>query len=132
MRASALAVLPVAVALRATNIWPELVMVALALPPKALCWKAVSFTNATATVIQAGVLTVGYAEGIETASSFFLMLIPATDAQPVIDASSGQFMWTPESSGIFKIRVITVTADGNANQSTFEIEIVPEMGGLQL
>jgi phosphate acetyltransferase len=33
--------------------------------------------NATATVIQAGVLTVGYAEGIQTASSFFLMLLPA-------------------------------------------------------
>lgn len=32
--------------------------------------------NATATVIQAGVLTVGYAAGIETASSFFLMLVP--------------------------------------------------------
>lgn len=32
--------------------------------------------SATATVIQAGVLTVGYAAGIETASSFFLMLIP--------------------------------------------------------
>jgi phosphate acetyltransferase len=33
--------------------------------------------HATATVIQAGVLTVGYAAGIETASSFFLMLLPA-------------------------------------------------------
>ncbi|MEO2050059.1 MAG: phosphate acetyltransferase [Pirellulales bacterium] len=32
--------------------------------------------NATATVIQAGILTVGYASGIETASSFFLMLVP--------------------------------------------------------
>ncbi len=32
--------------------------------------------NATATVIQAGVLTVGYGPGIETASSFFLMLVP--------------------------------------------------------
>jgi len=35
--------------------------------------------NATATVIQAGVLTVGYAPGIETASSFFLMLVPSRD-----------------------------------------------------
>lgn len=35
--------------------------------------------NATATVIQAGVLTVGYAPGIETASSFFLMLVPTPD-----------------------------------------------------
>lgn len=32
--------------------------------------------HATATVIQAGALTVGYAPGIETASSFFLMVIP--------------------------------------------------------
>ena len=32
--------------------------------------------NATATVIQAGALTVGYAPGIETASSFFLMVLP--------------------------------------------------------
>ena len=32
--------------------------------------------HATATVIQAGALTVGYAPGIQTASSFFLMVIP--------------------------------------------------------
>jgi len=32
--------------------------------------------NPTAVVIQAGALTVGYAEGIETPSSFFLMLLP--------------------------------------------------------
>jgi phosphate acetyltransferase len=32
--------------------------------------------HATATVIQAGALTVGYAPGIETASSFFLMVLP--------------------------------------------------------
>lgn len=32
--------------------------------------------SATATVIQAGVLTVGFAEGINTPSSFFLMVIP--------------------------------------------------------
>ena len=32
--------------------------------------------TATATVIQAGALTIGYAAGIETASSFFLMLVP--------------------------------------------------------
>lgn len=32
--------------------------------------------HATATVIQAGALTVGYAPGIATASSFFLMVIP--------------------------------------------------------
>ncbi len=32
--------------------------------------------NATATVIQAGTLTVGMAEGINTASSYFLMIIP--------------------------------------------------------
>lgn len=38
--------------------------------------------HATATVIQAGVLTVGYAQGIETASSFFLMLMPARDGRP--------------------------------------------------
>ena len=38
--------------------------------------------NATATVIQAGALTVGYAEGIGTASSFFLMLTSAIDDQP--------------------------------------------------
>lgn len=35
----------------------------------------------TATVIQAGVLTVGYAAGIATASSFFLMLIPSRGNQ---------------------------------------------------
>ncbi|MDC0936156.1 phosphate acetyltransferase [Pirellulales bacterium] len=39
-------------------------------------------SNATATVIQAGVLTIGYAEGLQTASSFFLMLAPATGEQP--------------------------------------------------
>ena len=33
--------------------------------------------NPTAVVIQAGALTVGYAEGIETPSSFFLMILPA-------------------------------------------------------
>jgi phosphate acetyltransferase len=33
--------------------------------------------SATASVIQAGTLAVGYAPGIETASSFFLMLVPA-------------------------------------------------------
>lgn len=38
--------------------------------------------HATATVIQAGVLTVGYAPGIATASSFFLMLVPARIGQP--------------------------------------------------
>ena len=32
--------------------------------------------NATATVIQAGALTVGYASGIDTPSSFFLMRVP--------------------------------------------------------
>jgi phosphate acetyltransferase len=32
--------------------------------------------NATATVIQSGALTVGFAQGISTASSFFLMIIP--------------------------------------------------------
>lgn len=37
--------------------------------------------NATATVIQAGVLTVGHAAGIETISSFFLMLMPSFDGQ---------------------------------------------------
>ncbi|MGI9456067.1 MAG: phosphate acetyltransferase [Aeoliella sp.] len=35
--------------------------------------------HATATVIQAGALTVGYAPGIKTASSFFLMIIPERD-----------------------------------------------------
>ncbi len=38
-------------------------------------------SNATATVIQAGVLTVGYAEGIQTPSSFFLMVLPSTSDQ---------------------------------------------------
>ena len=44
--------------------------------------------NATATVIQAGVLTVGYATGIETASSFFLMMVPVPgeEAKPYIFA----------------------------------------------
>jgi len=37
--------------------------------------------HATATVIQAGALTVGYADGIETASSFFLMVIPDFQGQ---------------------------------------------------
>ena len=35
--------------------------------------------NATSTVIQAGALTVGYAPGIETASSYFLMITPERD-----------------------------------------------------
>ncbi len=37
--------------------------------------------HATATVIQAGALTVGYAPGIQTASSFFLMVIPDFQGQ---------------------------------------------------
>ncbi len=37
--------------------------------------------HATATVIQAGALTVGYAPGIQTASSFFLMVIPEFQGQ---------------------------------------------------
>ena len=37
--------------------------------------------NATATVIQAGALTVGFAEQISTASSFFLMVIPEFQGQ---------------------------------------------------
>lgn len=37
--------------------------------------------HATATVIQAGALTVGYAPGIMTASSFFLMVIPDFQGQ---------------------------------------------------
>ena len=35
--------------------------------------------NATATVIQAAAVTVGYAPGIQTASSFFLMVLPAAE-----------------------------------------------------
>lgn len=38
--------------------------------------------HATATVIQAGVLTVGLAPGIETPSSFFLMLVPEGGGRP--------------------------------------------------
>jgi phosphate acetyltransferase len=37
--------------------------------------------NATATVIQAGVLTVGMAEKIETVSSFFLMVLPQFEGE---------------------------------------------------
>ncbi len=37
--------------------------------------------NATATVIQSGALTIGYAQGIETASSFFLMIVPEFQGQ---------------------------------------------------
>jgi phosphate acetyltransferase len=37
--------------------------------------------NATATVIQAAVLTVGYAPGIKTASSFFVMIIPSLEGR---------------------------------------------------
>jgi len=37
--------------------------------------------NATATVIQAAVLTVGFAPGIQTASSFFLMVIPSFEGR---------------------------------------------------
>ena len=37
--------------------------------------------SATATVIQAGVLTIGFAEGISTPSSFFLMVIPEFQGQ---------------------------------------------------
>ena len=37
--------------------------------------------NATATVIQAGALTVGFAAGINTASSFFLMIVPDFQGQ---------------------------------------------------
>ena len=38
--------------------------------------------TATATVIQAGVLTVGLAPGIETVSSYFLMIIPNFQGEP--------------------------------------------------
>ncbi|MBN1854163.1 MAG: phosphate acetyltransferase [Pirellulales bacterium] len=38
--------------------------------------------TATAIVIQSGALAIGYAPGIQTASSFFLMLVPAPDGGP--------------------------------------------------
>jgi len=38
--------------------------------------------SATATVIQAGTLTVGLAEGIDTVSSYFLMIIPDFQGEP--------------------------------------------------
>jgi phosphate acetyltransferase len=44
--------------------------------------------NPTAIVIQAGALTVGYAEAIETPSSFFLMILPARQ-----DAATGVLMF---------------------------------------
>jgi phosphate acetyltransferase len=42
----------------------------------------VGVANATATVIQAGTLAIGHGPGIETASSFFLMLVPSPDGGP--------------------------------------------------
>lgn len=48
--------------------------------------------HATATVIQAAVLTVGYAPGIKTASSFFLMVLPAFEGRsdvPLMFADCG-------------------------------------------
>jgi phosphate acetyltransferase len=49
--------------------------------------------NATATVIQAGVLTVGYAPGIETASSFFLMLVPSPDGSAKDSSAKRSFIF---------------------------------------
>ena len=39
-------------------------------------------SSATAMVIQAGALTVGYAPGIQSASSYFLMILPPRDQEP--------------------------------------------------
>jgi hypothetical protein len=51
--------------------------------------------------------------------------IPTGEALPMIDASTGRFLWTPSSTGRFQIRVIVVNGDGEANQETFLIDIVP-------
>jgi phosphate acetyltransferase len=40
--------------------------------------------NATATVIQVAAVTVGYAPGIQTASSFFLMILPEAAGRPPV------------------------------------------------
>jgi VCBS repeat-containing protein len=62
--------------------------------------------------------------------TFFLDLeesgIPNGTALPTIDLSSGQFQWTPTAAGRFTIRVIAVSDDGEADQETFVIDILPE------
>ena len=51
--------------------------------------------NATGRVIEAGLMTVGLADGIRTPSSFFLMIVPGRDggAGPHATALAGTTVW---------------------------------------
>ncbi len=51
--------------------------------------------------------------------------IPDGEAVPTIASDTGRFLWTPSSSGRFEIRVIVVNGDGEANQETFLVDIMP-------
>ena len=50
--------------------------------------------------------------------------IDSGDTQPTIDASTGEFEWTPSAAGEYEIRVIVVNGDGEANQETFILDVL--------
>jgi len=50
--------------------------------------------------------------------------IDPTSTQPILNASTGAFEWTPSDSGSFDIRVIVINADGEANAETFALNIL--------
>jgi hypothetical protein len=49
--------------------------------------------------------------------------IPQTATQPVINATTGRFQWTPTTTGTFTIRIIAVNGAGFADQETFVVEV---------
>ena len=86
-------------------------------------------TVAQRTVGQTIDFTVAVSDPDDSAYGFQLDLessgIPTGEALPTIDASTGRFLWTPSSTGRFQIRVIVINGDGEANQETFLIDILP-------
>lgn len=50
--------------------------------------------------------------------------IPESAAMPTIQPATGLFEWTPDSTGLFEIRVIAVNGPEAADQETFFINIV--------
>lgn len=49
--------------------------------------------------------------------------LPASAAQPTINAQTGRFEWTPSVTGTFEIRILAVNGNGYVNQETFRIQI---------
>ena len=53
--------------------------------------------------------------------------IPEEAAMPTIDPNTGRFLWTPNATGRFAIRVIVVDGESEADQETFLIDIVSDL-----